>query len=49
MGVFMENLEETEMPLKTVSNIIAVWTLNGINWLFALYGGAFNLLYKIKG
>lgn len=31
----MENLEEDGMPLKTVSNIIAVWILNGISWLIA--------------
>ena len=29
------NLEETDMPLKTVSNIIAVWVLNGASWLVA--------------
>ncbi len=29
------NLEETDMPLKTVSNIITVWILNGISWLIA--------------
>ena len=27
--------EDTNMPLKTVSNIIAVWILNGISWLIA--------------
>ena len=35
MGLFMETLGEKDMPLKTVSNIIAVWILNGISWLFA--------------
>ena len=34
MGVFMENLEETDMPLKTVSNIIAVWILNDRGIIF---------------
>ena len=35
MGLFMETLGDKDMPLKTVSNIIAVWILNGISWLFA--------------
>lgn len=35
MGLFMETLKDEDMPLKTVSNIIAVWILNGISWLFA--------------
>lgn len=29
----MEGL--TKMPYKSLSNIIAVWILNGISWLFA--------------
>ena len=35
MGLFMETLKDEDMPLKTVSNIIAVWILNGISWLIA--------------
>ena len=31
----MEDNVGEDMPLKTVSNIIAVWILNGISWLFA--------------